>query len=62
MSDWISKVKALAAVEEEEELSGDMPPELWERLKNADESTMTEMLRIVIRTTKKNISQRIDSL
>lgn len=59
---WDAKEKQdLACVEAEPELPGDMPDDVWElyrQLKGREE--VAEMLRIVVRGTKRCIVERIE--
>jgi hypothetical protein len=54
---------ALKAIDDEEELTDEMPQEFWEQIirivKNEDKEAMVECLRIGIRLTKQSIRKRI---
>lgn len=45
-------------VEKEEELSGDMPDEMWEAIKN-DRDATAQAMRIAVRCTKQNILTKL---
>ena len=49
----------LRIIDEEPELPGDMSDDLWNRLRGYDRDGLTEALRILVRTTKDCISERI---
>ena len=50
---------ALKAVDDEPELPGEMPDEVWEALRS-DRATMETVLRGIVQTTKQNIRDRIE--
>ena len=54
----IERVRCLKAVEDEPELRGDMPDEMWNAIAG-DRDAMAEALRIVVRQTKSGICERI---
>lgn len=51
-----------AAINEEPELPGEIPDELWEQICSAagrgDKDLVTELLRIIVRQTKEGIKER----
>ena len=49
----------LKAVDDEPELPGEMPDEVWEALRS-DRATMETVLRGIVQTTKQNIRDRIE--
>lgn len=59
--DTINKV--IEIVESEEELDGEMPDEIFENISymvyNKDKENLAEMLRVLVRQTKKNIIKNI---
>lgn len=56
---WVLMGQVLKAVDDEEELPGDMPDEMYEALKGADRATFCHMLRIIVQQTKHGIRNRI---
>ena len=50
---------AISAVEQEEELPGDIPREMYDTITQGEPSMVAESLRIVVRITKNNIISRI---
>ena len=50
---------ALKAIDDEPELPGEMPDEVWEALRS-DRATMETVLRGIVQTTKQNIRDRIE--
>lgn len=50
---------AISAVEQEEELPGDIPREMYDTITQGEPSMVAESLRIVVRITKNNIVSRI---
>lgn len=59
---WVPLEQVLKAVDDEEELTGDMPDEMYEALKGGDRDILCEVLRIVVRQTKLGIKNRIVGL
>lgn len=59
LSQMVSFVSVLQAIEDEEEFPGEIPDEMYRMLLNADKQTMVEALRIVVRLTKQGIRDRI---
>jgi hypothetical protein len=57
--DAIRLADALAAVEVEEELPGEPPPEMLAALRVSDTAALVEGLRIAVRLTKRNIATRL---
>lgn len=51
--------EAIEAVEEEEELPGEMPQQMFEMVKGLDRDAMTEYCRILVRVAKENIVARL---
>jgi hypothetical protein len=49
-----------AAVDEEPELPGEMPDEMYEFLHNADKEALSEVERITVRITKQGILERAE--
>ena len=47
------------AIDDEPELPGEMPDEVWEALRS-DRATMETVLRGIVQTTKQNIRDRIE--
>ena len=50
---------ALKAIDDEPELPGEMPDDVWESLRS-DRATMETVLRGIVQTTKQNIKGRIE--
>ena len=50
---------ALKAIDDEPELPGEMPDDVWESLRS-DRAMMETVLRGVVQTTKQNIKGRIE--
>lgn len=50
---------ALGAIQDEPELPGPMPDEVWYLLRGADRETTAEFLRALVRDTKKGIATRL---
>lgn len=61
---WIMKCLAYKAVEEEPELPGEMPDELWQAFQAVrdDRQKLGEYLRVLVRGTKRGIAERIMEL
>jgi hypothetical protein len=59
----IPKHQALAAVADEPEMPGEMPPALWDRLRvyafENNKAATAEVMRAYVRVTKRNIYRRI---
>ena len=53
----------LTCIDAEPELPGEMPDEMWQEIRemvlNNDKDGMSELLRVVVRTTKDGIKRRI---
>ena len=56
----LERRRCLACVENEPELPGDMPDEMWEAIRN-DRDAMREVLCIAARITKQGIRERIEA-
>lgn len=56
----IERARCLKAVEEEPELTDEMPDEMFEAIRN-DKAAITEALRVTVRETKKGIAERISA-
>lgn len=57
MSDPFDLDMVLSAVDNEPELPGPMPDDIWNRMRTKEEAT--EILRMAVRATKRNIRERI---
>lgn len=62
----IDRADVLKAIEDEPELPGDMPDEMWDALRQMayrdDREGMMEALRIAVRQTKEGIRERLEVL
>lgn len=57
MNTWITKKDVITAIQNEPELPGPIPEEMYQAIKNGDRDTVAEALRIVVRVTKRNLVQ-----
>ena len=58
---WIKKDAAIRAVNDEPELPGEMPDEMWNAIRN-DRDAVAEALRIAVRQTKSGIIKRMAAM
>jgi len=61
LNETLELATILKAVDDEPELPGNMPDEMWNAI-SGDRDAMTEALRVVVRKTKEGIKKRIAAL
>lgn len=58
----VDKDEVIAAIEQEEEFTGPMPEHLYQEIRSLDSVAMGDMLRSIVRMTKREIVGRIHAL
>ena len=62
----IDRAAVLKAVDDEPELPGEIPPDMWHALQGAaligDQAFISEALRIAVRQTKQGIRERLEAI
>ena len=59
MTNFLTQKQVLKAIDDEPELPGEIPDQMYQTIVNSDKDTVEVMLRFIVKETKRGIKERI---